>query len=328
MVDSEQRGRESCVRVYTPCAAYRLAWLWAGACVAALAFLLMASCSGSGVVSSASKNHKVLLVPPIDAGWAGWCLATQPEGGCAAGRSRPPIIAETWESSSLPTVTVGYALTTSRVVSVSIDGGSSIPTSAETALPDGLRAVVIEIPGLNPERERLPRFTPLDAKGDMIRQSPGRGTEIRGGALSREVPIRNLKDPARPSSGPCRIAAGNLPGLTTEGGSVIAEVKAYRGLIGQGYISCASTSYSLSGWPLLACVLLDAGHPGAVPPPLPAMKPLRGHPGVFEAPGSEGWSPERAQFARRVHGGWLVVARAKPRQRLTLLEHLRAAVHV
>jgi hypothetical protein len=296
----------------------------------AVGYLLgVSSCSnGSSVLLPAKSQQQVLLVPIIDAGWAGWCMATQSEGGCASGRTRLPIVAETWEASSPPTVTMGYALTTSRVLSVSINGGSHIPTYADKALPGGLRAVAVRVPGLNPERERLPRFTPLNAKGDRILQPPGRGSEIRGETLAREVPIRNVKDPAHPMSDACRISSGDLPGLMAQGSSVITKIMAYSGLIGQGYISCASSSYSLSGWSLVACVLLDAAHPGSTPPPLPAMTPLQGHPGIFEAPGPEGSTPERMLFARRVRGAWLVVARAKREQRLMLLEHLRATAHL
>jgi hypothetical protein len=286
--------------------------------------LVALSCSGiAGGNSRVVKHQEILLVPPMNAGSAGWCMAIPPEGGCAAGRSRPPIVAESWTSGGPPTVTMGYALTTSQVLSVSISGGSSIPTRAEAALPDGLRAVVIEVRGLNPEHEQLPHFTPLNAQGERMLQSSGRGSEIRGRGLASEVPVRNVDNPARPSSGACRISQEHLVGLKSEAGSVITVVKSQVGLIGQGFLSCASTSYKLDGWPLLACVLLDAGHPGADPPPLPNMKPLAGHPGIFEAPG-----PEGEFVARRVNGAWLGVARAELGQRVTLLEHLHATVRL
>jgi hypothetical protein len=53
---------------------------------------------------------------------------------------------------------------------------------------------------------------------------------------------------------------------------------------------------------LTAAVLLNAADPGATPPPLPGMKPLQGHPGLFEAPG-----PSGEMAARRIPGAWLVV---------------------
>jgi hypothetical protein len=248
--------------------------------------------------------------------------------GCGVGRSHPPIIAETWNSGGPPPATVGYALTTSRVLSVSLDKETPIATRVEATLPDGLRAVVMEIRGkeLLSEDQSLPRFTPLDADGEPITESAD--SSYLHGPLMLAVPTANVDDPADPTFGPCRISGSHLHGLTPTGGSIVTQVRSYSGLIGQGFISCASTSYSLDGWPLLAGILLSASHPGSAPPALPAMTPLSGHPGVFRAPGPEGSSLEDQMLARRVPGGWLVVARAKLPQRLALLEHLRATVHV
>jgi hypothetical protein len=289
--------------------------------------LVVASCSAGSGGPRAAKGSAVLLVPEVNAGVVGWCLSTPPGSGCARGRSRPPVIAETW-SSRASTVTFGYALTAGVVRSVSVDGGGPIATQPQDALPDSLRSVAVEIPGLDPERERLPRFTPRNAAGEIIGQSPGRGAEFSSGSISTEVHIRNIGDPAWPRSGACRIVSKGLVDVTAHAGSVISAVRAYSGLIGEGYISCASTSYTAYGWPLLACVLLDASHPGAAPRPLPEMKPLRGHEGVFYAPGPEGAGLERGLVARRIPGGWLVVSRAKLEQRVKLLEHLHAEVRV
>ena len=277
-----------------------------------------------------SSHEEVLLVPEVNSGSAGWCLirVNPSETGCPVVRSHSPIIAETWSGGGPPSLVHGYAVTTSQVTAVTVEGGSSIPTRTETALPDGLRAVAVEIRGKLAEDARLPGFAPLNGGGARIDQS----TETRpkpgeyGRPLRSEVPTREVKNLAQPTSGVCRISAEKLAGLTVDGGSVISHVRSYSGLIGQGFISCASTSYSLDGWPLLAGMLLDASDPGATPPPLPAMKPLPGHPGIFQAPGSETWSPRRI-IATRVHGAWLVVSRAKLQQRLALLEHLRATVH-
>jgi hypothetical protein len=255
---------------------------WLGI-IAAGAVLLIASCAGSSAHSSVAKNQNILLVPPISAGTVGWCMVTLPEGGCAAGRSRPPIVAETWVSNGSPAVALGYALTTGRVAYVSINGRSSpIPTTTKSGLPDGLRMALIKISGLDPERERLPRFTPLDAEGRGISQSAGRGVEIRQGVLAKEVPVTSVRSPMRPGSGVCRIEVQSFDGITANAGSVIITPSRQSGFIGQGYLACASTSYNLKGWPLLASVLLDADHPGVAPPPLPYMQqPLPRHPGIF-----------------------------------------------
>ncbi len=72
--------------------------------------------------------------------------------------------------------------------------------------------------------------------------------------------------------------------------------------------------------------MLNAGSPGASPHPLPQMQLLPGHPGVVYAPGPEGSGMEKDLFARRTPSAWLVVAGAKPAQRLAVLERLRAVV--
>jgi hypothetical protein len=293
--------------------------------VAVVVVLAASSCAGSA--DSISESHEILLVPSINAGWAGWCaISVDPSfGGCPPGRSRPPILAESWSSGGPPRNTVGYAVTTAQVAAVSFDGEPAIPTHAEAALPDGLRGVGIEIHGksLLEESETIPRFKPLNEKLEVIPQPTG-AHFLPERQLGIEVPTRNLGNLVHPTSGACRISADRLGRLTVEGGSVITQVMSYSGLIGQGFISCASTSYNLEGWPLLAGMLLNASHPGSTPPRLAMMKPLPGHPGIFEAPGSE----EEDMVARRVRGAWLVVARAKLKQRLTLLEHLHAEVQL
>jgi hypothetical protein len=159
------------------------------------------------------------------------------------------------------------------------------------------------------------RFTPMGANGSTPVQAPRPGPR-----LAMYVVTKGLRDPAHPSTGVCGIRTTPLSGLKATGGSVILEQHAYPGLIGQAFVACASTGYLLNNWPILASLLIDAAQPGATPGPLPAMKPISGHAGTFEAPGEEG-----QQVARRVPGAWLVVSKGQgPQQRLALLEHLRA----
>jgi hypothetical protein len=67
-------------------------------------------------------------------------------------------------------------------------------------------------------------------------------------------------------------------------------------------MSCVDITYFYLGeHALTAAVLLNASHPGTTPPSLPDMKPLAGHPGIFEAPDSQ------EMAARRIPGAWLVV---------------------
>jgi hypothetical protein len=108
---------------------------------------------------------------------------------------------------------------------------------------------------------------------------------------------------------------------------VATRIRAYRGLLGGGFLSCVNTVYVYhEEHHLTAAVLLDASHPGATPPPLPGMKPLAGHPGIFEAPGAEG------EVAARHISGCVACGREEDRIGLRvpveLLEHLRATIHL
>jgi hypothetical protein len=288
---------------------------------------------GRGGSSGATDPYEVRFHPEMNAGWVGWCFVDVGVrgGACGHGGNHAPVIEENWNGGEAPPETVGVAVTTNEVARVEIGEGSravatrvdvtSVPTRIEKGLPTGLRVVVIKIDGPHVSGAYC---IPLNANGAMIPQSPGETAS----QLMQPIPTRRLSDPANPSRGICEIKTRGRPrGLSANGGSVITEVHSYSGFVGDGFITCASTSYELAGWPLLATVLISASHPGIRPPLLPEMKPLPGHPGVFSAPGGEEGS-ESALYARRVPGGWLVVSKAKPVQRLALLEHLRATVHV
>lgn len=290
---------------------------------------------GKGGSSDATDPYEVLFLPETNAGWAGWCFVAVgvPGGACGDGEQHAPVIEETWNGGEEPPETVGVAVTTdevarveigqgSRSVATRVDGGTSVPTRIEKGLPAGLRVVVAKIDGPHVSGAY---FIPLNAHGAVIQQASGETAS----QLIQAIPTRRVSDPANPSRGICEIKMRARPrDLSATRGSVITEVHGYSGFVGDGFITCASTSYELAGWPLLATVLISASHPGARPPLLPAMKPLPGHPGVFSAPGGERSEPEGELYARRVHGGWLVVSRAKPIQRLVLLENLRVTIHL
>lgn len=95
-------------------------------------------------------------------------------------------------------------------------------------------------------------------------------------------------------------------------------------LLGHAFITCAETTYLYRDeHHLPTAVLLNAARPGAEPSGLPGMKPLAGHPLVFEAP------PTR--FARHVRGAWLVVEEEDnigPSVPVELLEHWRATIRL
>jgi hypothetical protein len=283
----------------------------------------------AGGTSGSKDPYQVLLFPEVNAGWAGWCffatVDVPGDGGCAGAQHYAPVIDETWSGGENPPETVGVALTTGAVARVEISEGISVPTQSEKALPPGLRAAVIKVSGrdLMGSHVHRPRFIPLSGSGAVIPQA----SSETASELLRAIPTRTVSHPADPAPGICEILMRARPGLTADSGSVITEVHSYSGFVSDGFISCASTSVELAGWPLLASVLISASHPGGLPPPLPRMKPVRGHPGVFSTLAAGGSEPENELYARRAHGGWLVVDGAKASQRLELLGDLHASIH-
>ena len=286
----------------------------------------VSACSSSGrpyASSVAVRNDPVLLVPDVEAGNAGWCIRARGGEECANGPTREPIISESWSKSGPPLIWQGYALTLSRVTSVLVDH-RRLPTRRESVLPDGLRVVVVEIHGTlsqstsEARATELPRFTPLSVTGEPIRELKTRHFEL----LAEDQSFtQSFASSPRPSTGICGLDAESLAGLEERNARVVTNVRTYGGLIGEGFLACASASYRLDDWPLLAGVLISASHPGVTPPALPAMQPLAGHLEVFQAPALGG-----EMVARRIPGAWLVVEGGKLEQRLKLLEHLRATV--
>ena len=306
--------------------------------------LVLLGAAGCGTVVSVGRRgvtndadlYGVLLIPETNAGWAGWCFIAigVAGGGCDNPPLRAPMVAENWNGEEDPPDTVGVTVTTSEVARVEVSEGNlttastggriSVPTRAETGLPSGLRVAVVKIDGKNLLADgNRPYFIPLNSRGAVVPWSQSQTAD----QLIQPIPTRRVPHPIAPSRGICEIKTTDTKALAAERGSVITEVHSYSGIVGDGFITCASTSYELAGWPLMATVLISASHPGARPPSLPMMKPLLNHPGVFVTPGGGGMGIEGELYARRVSGGWLVVGKAKPVQRLALLRRLRAVVH-
>jgi hypothetical protein len=215
-------------------------------------------------------------------------------------------------------------LTTSEVAAVSVADGPPIPTHANSTLPDGLRAAAVEVLRSKGKPWPCPRVTPLAANGRPIRKrgKPGR-------PLLVTLPgVRRWTESAHPPAGVCKLTATQLPRETVAyQGDVATQIRPYRGLLGRALLSCVDTVYiNREEHHLTSAVLLNAEHPGAPPPPLPGMRPLAGHPGIYEAPGPEG---ERA--ARRTPGAWLVVEEEDDiglRVPMELLESLRVTIQM
>ena len=284
---------------------------------------------GGGTLQIA-RDDQVVILPPVEVGWAGWCMMrVGASRGRACGgdvRSLGPILGEVGRGAS-PSALEGVALTTNEVAAVSVEGGAPIPTRSEPGLPNDLRAVVVEIRGRKGGPPEIVlsslRFVPLNVKGAPISAAPNQSVP-----LGFEVPSEGWRPPSHAPPGACEITATNIPGLVELRAGVVIQLTQHPGLIDRPFLSCASTEYSLDNNKavLMAGMLLDATHPGVTPGPLPNMKPLSGHTGVFQAPGEAG-----ELLARRIPGAWLAVETSPVsnkasglQHRLTLLEHLRA----
>lgn len=317
---------------------------------------LAASAAGMSVVRAAPDSH-VLLVPELDVGVAGWCMATATkttnEGSSGCGAPAPstgPVLAEGCEESS--TAIHVYVLTRGEVAAVSVAGGRPIPTRVNPTLPDGLRAAAIEVlrhdgePHLTFGRRPCLRMTLLGTNGKAIQGRGRRNTPLaavlpgaqlwnahpepaaEACAIAKGESPSACKLPTAPPAGVCQLTATRLPAQTeARRGAVASEIRAYPNLLGQAFLSCVNTDYFyLEEHSLESAVLLDAAHPGSTPPPLPDMKPLAGYPGIFEAPGCEG-----TRVARRIPGAWLVVEENDEigvRVPVELLDDLQATINL
>jgi len=323
-----------------------------GVILAVFGVVVATACSGGLSAAASSKPRdtfqwgaalgaRVSLAPLLGAGEAGWCMQTITHMVTATGSrssracpdpptSTGPIFAETCNGDGREKGAIVFVLTQGDVASVSIAGGARIPTTTNSTLPDGLRAASLEAPEYTAKFDffrHCPAVSAFDGSGNAIRTQAKRGFPLRVRLHSRR-----WEHPKHPPVGACELDATKLRlGTVAWSGAMATGIRSVSRLLGQAFLSCASTEYIHSGGRYIsAAILLDALHPGATPPPLPEMTPLAGHPGVFEVPGSEvgltGW-----MVARRIEGAWLVVTEETPEGRVVpveLLENLQATVHL
>jgi hypothetical protein len=221
-----------------------------------------------------------------------------------------------------------FLLTTNEVASVSIAGGERVPTATNPTLPDGLRAAALQGPSgeLKPAlAEPCPSVTAFDASGAALSTQGSVG----GTPLASRLDSTAWEHPGHPPSGPCELRATQLRrGTVAWGGKVARRVAPVRRLLGRAFLSCDDTLYVHGGGEYItAAILLDAAHPGTTPAPLPGMRPLAKHPGIFLAPSSE----RMMMVARRIPHAWLVATEETPEGLAgprALLEHLRARIEL
>jgi hypothetical protein len=289
--------------------------------------LLITACAsnsqGSGTVASrfgtiVPTGGRVLLVPDLDAGSAGWCIAEPAGGGCATEPITEPIVSQQWSSSGPPNQTEGTALTTSSATSVNV-GGADVPTRREAGLLKGFRVVTLRIPGYSLEgrpASQKPRFVGQDAAGHELATHD---SSVRLATL--EMPTVNTPASIDPSSAGCRIGVNQNMRLRITSQTALRRVRAQQGLVSGAMMACVTAEIKDDGAALRAALLLDAREPGTAPQALPAMRKISGM-DAFEAPIVEG-----EIVARRVAHAWLVVSgRASKSQKVAALDALRPTV--
>lgn len=279
-----------------------------------------ASCANSSDpvkgVTQTARHYQILLVPSLQGGTMGWCLAVfeRPRDGCyatEAARADSPVVTESENcANGNASVIDAYALVGHETRFVSIAGGSPIPTEREPLLPNGLRSVFVEIHyrGQAQNGNVCPRFVPLDGQGKVLRATSGQTKP-----LARKLPSvvtwrRKGTGPLPPGAhmplGVCELQPDYLLGYTASSGFVVGHLEASSvPLKRPGFTSCVSTTYTAEGGRTVrVAVLVDAESPGREPSRIPGASSFVGVSRVFRARGAEG-----EMVMRRVHGAWLVV---------------------
>lgn len=260
------------------------------------------------------------ISPALEGGSYGWSVIESDGGGCctlpqenAGGTAIGALTGWTGNSRE----EAATALLSDRVTGI-VAAGDRAHLVTLARLPYGLRIVQIRFPRHSRHLfgEGAPALLALGAHSKPIgymTQPEGVGTVVRWWQKPQPLP-----------AGPCQLRAGGVPGLQPQWGHVAVAIRPYpRKIIGRAFFSCIDTEYYLHNWPIDTAILLDAQHPGRTPAPIPRMKPMRGAPGVFTAPGD--WHGELT--ATRRGNAWLLVAGGSgSKQRLEVLHHLTATI--
>lgn len=273
---------------------------------------------------SLNRNPEVVLVPVLEGGASGWCLTVSDSGAreCAIPELwNGPIIAEACIPTGATTADA-IAVTKPTTLNVDIAGRAPIRTRQQPNLPGDLRGVVVRLQDVSGRAsDRCPTFSALDARRHPI-SSPRVPGESLAVLLRDRVNWRRVatQEPAHLPPGVCEIGPPAPRGYSAVSGTAVRRITPKRAALGRPFTSCVSVRYqSAAGPSLQAAVLIDAADPGRTPAPLPGMRPVAGHPGVFQAPG-----PKTQLVARRAQRAWVVVEEggAGLQQAVTLLAEL------
>jgi hypothetical protein len=255
------------------------------------------------------------ISPGLEGGSYGWAVQVDGGGSCCTLPTVSPrgaavgAIAFWSPAKREDTITALLSSGVRRFAEV----GTRVQTTILATLPYGLRLARIRLVTTNGGHGPLRAFS---AQGKALGYMPQPG-DFRPGA-------RWWQSPASPPAGPCQLRVAGVSGLTEQWGHIAASVKPYPGkIIGRAFFSCASSEYYLHNWPLETAILLDAQRPGARPAAIPGAHPVRGAPGVYDAPGA--FNGELT--ARRDGNAWIVVAGGSGlAQRLEVLRHLTPTI--
>ena len=272
----------------------------------------------------ASLHDELAFSPPVTGGSLGWCVDYRTphmsSGQCPQTASAvSPILEPSWSSSAPPPVTQGFVLTTSAVAAVSVNGSRAIPTRAAVADPDGLRAVLVEFASFGRRLfGRLPRVVALSAAGNPVKRSE---PTVRYPDYGLEGVF--WQRPSRPPRGACILTSYQFPGLIPEWGHVVPKIRSFTDLLPPALLSCIDTEYYLNNWPLDAAVVLNHPILGLTLNSYTTSSACQVIQVCLE---TAGWT---GQVARRTGNAWIVVEGGNGlKQRLTVLEHLRASIHL
>jgi hypothetical protein len=233
----------------------------------------------------------------------------------------------------------GVYLTASEVAYVRISPTLTIRTEANPQLPDGFRiAVAVEQTqgGLGgPRRPPSLAGTPvaLDRHGNAISGRTGTTATSEPAVFWQAQPTHGAHPlgpaaPTRPPAGACEINTNSLPGVDLFFGEVVRHLHGFPQLTTRTFLSCAYTEFAYHGYGIQAAILLDAQHPGAAPAALPNSTAIRRRPETLSEPAIQGAGTQYIT-GRRIGNAWLVVETAGPvPQRLGVLDHLNACVHI
>jgi hypothetical protein len=273
-------------------------------------------------------GFNVRLYPTTTVGEAGWCEVSEEDGkvgGSACGgaptTSIPFLMVMGFGEGNSP-ITTTFAVTIPAVASIEVNGKQRVLPVAVPGLPYGLRAariVTSSTEHLTPAMKRAVR-----RQGTVLVAFNAQGRRIpRGRVFARHPQARVIswRYPSRPADGSCQLSAKGMPGLIARAGKVATDIRPFPGkLVGQAFLPCAETQYSLHGGPIRALIMLNAANPSALAAALPNFKP---------APHAPGYFAEGSVTAARDGKFWLVVGQGASRhQQIEVLRHLNATVHL